>query len=220
MEKIAIAIDGPSGAGKSTIAKIIADKLNITYIDTGAMYRAAALKLIRNSIDLSNIDSIKCLIDKLDICIKGDRIYLDGEDVTDEIRTPKISKAASDVSTIKCVREKLVSLQRQMAVNQSVIMDGRDIGTNVLKGADVKIFLTASMEERAKRRYIELINKGYRLNYDDVLNDMKIRDIQDTTREINPLKVSDDSIIIDTTGKSIQDVVSEIISNIKEPCNQ
>ncbi|HBM81988.1 MAG TPA: (d)CMP kinase [Clostridiaceae bacterium] len=220
MEKIAIAIDGPSGAGKSTIAKIIADKLNITYIDTGAMYRAAALKLIRNSIDLSNIDSIKCLIDKLDICIKGDRIYLDGEDVTDEIRTPKVSKAASDVSTIKCVREKLVSLQRQMAVNQSVIMDGRDIGTNVLKGADVKIFLTASMEERAKRRYIELINKGYRLNYDDVLNDMKIRDIQDTTREINPLKVSDDSIIIDTTGKSIQDVVSEIISNIKEPCNQ
>ncbi|CCJ33323.1 MULTISPECIES: (d)CMP kinase [Caloramator] len=212
MKKFSIAIDGPAGAGKSTIAKIIAQRLKIEYIDTGAMYRAITLKIIRNGTDINNIDEIIELLEKTDINFINGRVYLDGEDVSEEIRLPEIGKLVSQVAAIKEVREKLVAIQRDIAKNKSVIMDGRDIGTNVLKDAEIKIFLVASVEERAKRRYKELLEKGIEVSYDDIVKEIEKRDYIDSTREVNPLRKADDAIVVNNTNKTLEEVVEEILN--------
>jgi len=216
MNKIAIAIDGPAGAGKSTIAKIVGKRLNIMYLDTGAMYRAVTLSIIKSCISTEDIDEIEKLLDNIKIDFIGERIYLNGEDVTEKIREQEVSKLVSPVAAIPQVREKLVQIQREIALNNSVVMDGRDIGTNVLKDADVKIFLTASVEERAKRRYKELINKGYKVELDSIKREISIRDEYDSNRKINPLRKAKDAFEIDTTYKSVEEVAEEIINIVKK----
>lgn len=206
MKKI-IAVDGPAGAGKSTVSKIVAQKLGYTYIDTGAMYRAVALKSTRSCEDLVDI------IDDINIELDDKaRVFLDGVEVTKEIRTPEISKLASDVSKFGFVRKRLTDLQRQMAQRGAVIMDGRDIGTQVLPNADLKIFLTASIEERARRRFEELQAKGQTVNLDAIKNEIALRDKQDSEREIAPLKQADDAILIDSTNLKIAEVVEKILT--------
>ncbi|MCX7885355.1 MAG: (d)CMP kinase [Caloramator sp.] len=216
MKNIVIAVDGPAGAGKSTISKIVAERLKIEYIDTGAMYRAITLKLIRKGICLEDIDAIKKILNETNIDFVNGKIYLDKEDVSEDIRKIEVSSKVSDVAAIPYVREKLVELQRRMASFKSVIMDGRDIGTNVLKDANIKIFLTATVEERAKRRYKEMIEKGNDVTFEDICKDIENRDRIDSTRKVNPLRKADDALEIDTTSKTIDDVVSEIISIVKK----
>lgn len=205
MKKI-IAVDGPAGAGKSTVSKIVAAKLGYTYIDTGAMYRAVALKSSRSCEDLVDI------IDNIEIELDDRaRVFLDGAEVTKEIRTPEISKLASDVSKFPFVRKKLTELQRKMAQRGSVIMDGRDIGTQVLPNADLKIFLTASIEERARRRFEELQAKGQEVNFEDIKKEIALRDKQDSERKIAPLKQAKDAILIDSTNLTIDEVAGKIL---------
>lgn len=205
MKKI-IAVDGPAGAGKSTVSKIVAAKLGYTYIDTGAMYRAVALKSSRSCEDLVDI------IDNIEIELDDRaRVFLDGAEVTKEIRTSEISKLASDVSKFPFVRKKLTELQRKMAQRGSVIMDGRDIGTQVLPNADLKIFLTASIEERARRRFEELQAKGQEVNFEDIKKEIALRDKQDSEREIAPLKQAEDAILIDSTNLTIDEVAGKIL---------
>lgn len=206
-----IAIDGPSGAGKSTIAKKVAKELNIDYIDTGAMYRAVGYKMNREGVPFEECDALKEMLDATDIDFASGDIILDGEIVNTLIRTPEVSMLASKCSALPMVREKLVEIQRAMGTRKSVIMDGRDIGTNVLKDAEYKIFLTASAEERADRRFKELQEKGEDQSYEDVLADIKQRDHNDTTRKLNPLKKADDAIELDTTGMGIDDVVKAVL---------
>lgn len=210
-----IAIDGPVGAGKSTVAKITAQKLNIVYIDTGAMYRTVGLYVTRKGLDTKSSDEVNSVLDEINLDVKlsneGQMIFLNGEDVTKLIRTPEISMAASNVSAVKEVREKLVSIQRKLAESKSVIMDGRDIGTVVLPNATTKIFLNGSLEVRAERRYNELIKKGQKVTFEDVKNDIIKRDANDMSREASPLKKADDAIELDTTGKTLDQVVSEVI---------
>ena len=205
MKKI-IAVDGPAGAGKSTVSKIVAAKLGYTYIDTGAMYRAVALKSSRSCEDL--VDIIESTEIELD---DKARVFLDGVEVTKEIRTPEISKLASDVSKFGFVRKKLTELQRKMAERGAVIMDGRDIGTQVLPNADLKIFLTASIDERARRRFEELQAKGQSVNLDDIKKEIALRDKQDSEREIAPLKQAEDAILIDSTNLTIDEVAGKIL---------
>ncbi len=220
MKNIQIALDGPAGAGKSTIAKKLSSMLGLTYIDTGAMYRAVGLFAVLNGIDTNDGDAIDKYLDKIDIDIIHidgmQHIILCGEDVTDKIRTPEISMAASNVARHKNVRLKLVDLQRKLAEKYSVIMDGRDIGTYVLKDADVKIFLTATVEDRADRRYKELIEKGEDVTYDFVLADMKQRDYNDSHRDFAPLKKADDAVEIDTTGFTFEKSLNTLHSYITE----
>ena len=221
MSTVKIAIDGPAGAGKSTIAKIVAKELGFIYIDTGAMYRAVALKAIRNNIDTkSQINEVCSLLDDLNIDIRHDKegqlVFLDNEDVTDKIRTSEVSVGASNVACIPEVRMKLVELQRKLAEKHNVIMDGRDIGTYVLPDADVKIFLTASVEERAKGRYDEMILKGYKCTFEEVKKDIEYRDQNDSSRAFAPLRPADDAIIIDTTGNELNQSVDIILNTIKE----
>ena len=206
-----IAIDGPSGAGKSTIAKSVAKKLNIDYIDTGAMYRAVGCKMNRLGVPFEECDALKAMLAETDIDFVNGDIILDGEIVNTLIRTPEVSMLASRCSALPMVREKLVEIQRGMGSRKSVIMDGRDIGTNVLKDAEYKIFLTASAEERADRRFKELQEKGEAQSYDDVLADIRQRDHNDTTRELNPLRKADDATELDTTGMGIDDVVNAVL---------
>ena len=206
MKKI-IAVDGPAGAGKSTVSKIVASKLGYTYIDTGAMYRAVALKSSRSAENLADI--VKDINIELD---DRARVFLDGADVTKEIRTPEISKLASDVSKFPFVRKKLTELQRKMATRGAVIMDGRDIGTQVLPNADLKIFLTASLDERARRRFEELQAKGQTADLADVKKEIALRDKQDSEREIAPLKQAEDAILIDSTNLMIDEVVGKILT--------
>lgn len=210
-----IAVDGPAGAGKSTVSKAVAKKTCLLYIDTGAMYRAVGLKAIRLGIALDDTERIEKMTKESDIKIKpeedGQHILLDGEDVTDLLRTPEVSMAASSVSAIAGVREALVGLQRKIACGNDVIMDGRDIGTKVLPNAEVKIFLTASVEERAMRRYLELKEKGGDADYESVKRDMETRDYNDTHRAVSPLKPAEDALIIDTTGKTLEESVEMII---------
>lgn len=213
-----IAIDGPGGAGKSTIAKILSSELGLEYIDTGAMYRAFALKTIKSGTDIADEKQLDAMLAATDIDFRKGEIFLDGENVSGLIRTPEISKAASKVSAIPAVRRKLVAIQRQMGHDKEVIMDGRDIGTNVLTDAPFKIFLSASAEVRAKRRYDELLAKGEEVSYEDVLSDMIERDRADMTRETDPLRKADDAIEIDTSDMTIDEVVDtikNIVSNTK-----
>lgn len=216
MERIVIAIDGPAGAGKSTISRIIAKRLNIEYIDTGAMYRAIALKAAKNGISIENIDGIKDLLENTDISFISGRIFLDEIDVSNEIRTPEISSLSSSISAIPIVREKLVSLQRSMAKEKSLVMDGRDIGTNVLKDAKYKIYLTATVEERAARRYNELCRKKVDVSFENICKDIVLRDKNDMERKINPLHMAEDANLVDTTGKSIEEVVNDILSIVSK----
>lgn len=211
---LTIAIDGPAGAGKSTVAKILADKLDILYLDTGAMYRAMGLKVIESGGNPRNPKDVLPLLPKTNIKVQYDkgiqRIFLDGRELSNEIRTQQISTAASDVGTIPQVRQKLVELQQKIATENSLIMDGRDIGTYVMPNASLKIFLTASPEERARRRWEELKQKGTETEYQKVLQDINQRDCNDTNRVYAPLQKAEDAVLIDTTNKNIDQVVNEI----------
>lgn len=205
-----IAIDGPAGSGKSTIAKIIAKNNNLIYLDTGAMYRMVALYFFENNVELDNEFEIKLNLNKIKIDIEKDKFVLNGKDVTNEIRTPRVNSLVSFVAKIKQVRKKLVELQREISRGKNVILDGRDIGTVVFPEANLKIFLVASAEERAKRRLKEYIEKGIEETYDEVLKNIKERDLIDSTREVSPLKKASDAIEIDTSLMSINEVVNEI----------
>ncbi|NPV42385.1 MAG: (d)CMP kinase [Firmicutes bacterium] len=208
-----IAIDGPAGAGKSTIAKILAEKLGMNYIDTGAMYRAITLKAIENNIDFNDVSSLINLVNNTDIKTSNGRIYLDSKDVTDKIRTPLVSQKVSKIAEISEIREKMICLQRELAENGNVIMDGRDIGTVVLPNASLKFFITATVEERAKRRFLELKAKGYDVNYDNIKKEILSRDEQDMKRKISPLKLAEDAIVIDTSNKEIKEIIQEILQH-------
>ena len=221
MSTFKIAIDGPAGAGKSTIAKAAAKELKFVYIDTGAMYRAIGLAAIRAGVDPNkDVKGVEGLLPDIKIDIShsdaGQLVFLNGEDVSTEIRLPEVSVAASDVSKIPAVRSKLLDLQRSIAEKTDVIMDGRDIGTVVLPNADLKIFLTASVEERAMRRYKELCDKGIDCNFDEVKKDMEYRDKNDSEREIAPLKPAEESVLVDTTGNTLAESVSAILQIMKE----
>lgn len=219
MKKFSVAIDGPAGSGKSTVAKQIALIFNIAYIDTGAMYRTVALYCINKGIDTKNEYDVLNQIDNINMDIRfldgEQQIFLNGENVGLKIRSKEVGKGSSDVAVFLKVREKLIDIQRKLAENQSVIMDGRDIGTNVLKNADIKIYLDASVEERAERRKKELELNGEACDIDDVKNMIKQRDKNDMNRKYNPLKCADDAILIDTTGKQINEVVKIIADIIK-----
>ena len=214
-EVFRVAIDGPSGAGKSTIAKLVAKKLDIDYIDTGAMYRAVGYKMKREGIPFKECDELKAMLDATDIDFVSGDIILDGEIVNTLIRTSEVSQLASKCSALPMVREKLVEIQRNMGTRKSVIMDGRDIGTNVLKDAEYKFFLTASAEERAERRHKELIEKGEEITFEEVLRDIQARDHNDMTRALNPLKKADDALEVDSTGLDIEQVTEAILKEIK-----
>lgn len=210
-----IAVDGPSGAGKSTVAKAIAKKLNIEYIDTGAMYRALGLKILNNGIEMKDEESIKDLLKETEIDFVNGDIILDGQVVSHLIRTPEVSMAASACSAYPFVREKLVKAQQQLGASKSVIMDGRDIGTAVFPDAEYKFFVTASDEERARRRYEELLAKGEDVTFEQVLVDIRQRDYNDSTRAASPLRKADDAEELDTTSMTIDEVVAYVCSKIK-----
>ncbi|BDS17060.1 cytidylate kinase [Clostridium perfringens] len=213
---ITVAIDGPAGAGKSTIAKIIGEKFNLMYINTGSMYRAVTLKALENNISAEEVDKLLVMIDGMDMHFENDELILNGENINSLITMPNISKNVSAYASIREVRERLVNLMRKMALKYSVIMDGRDIGTVVLKDANFKFFLTASPEERADRRYKELMGKGVEVNYDEILQDIIKRDYLDSNREVDPLRKAEDAIEIDTTGIGIMGVVEKISSYMEK----
>lgn len=220
MARICIAIDGPAGAGKSTVAKSISRQLGIIYLDTGAMYRAVALKAIREGIGTKDAERLADMVGGIDIRIEyignEQRIFLDGSDVTGMIRTPEVSIGASDVSAIPAVRMKMVELQREIAKRNDVVMDGRDIGTYVLPEARYKFFITASLEERAKRRFAEMQSKGLPCGtLDEVMKDIAYRDKNDSTRAFAPLSKAADAVEIDTTELSPQQVIDKILGFIK-----
>lgn len=217
---INIAIDGPAGAGKSTMAKAVAKELGYIYVDTGALYRAVGLSALRAGIDPSDSDAVTAALGLMRVELKfkdgEQRVFLNGEDVSESIRTPEASMAASAVSAIPSVRKFLFRLQKDIAAAHDCVMDGRDIGTVVLPDAQVKIFLTASPEERAHRRFNELKAKGIAADYESVLAEMKQRDYNDANRDIAPLKPAADAVFIDSTGMNIEQSVEKIISVVKE----
>ncbi|GAB6189575.1 (d)CMP kinase [Marinitoga arctica] len=210
MNKFNVAIDGPAGSGKSTIAKRIAKIFDLYYLDSGALYRAFGYYLKKNNFDLNNENDIINALKTFDIKIINGNYYLFDEKLDFQIRTPEMGKTASIVAKNPIVREKVNEILRNIAKKHGVVIDGRDIGTVVLPNAEVKIFLTASIEERSKRRFKELIEKGEDVKFEDVLNEIKKRDIADSTREIAPLKPAEDAIEVDTTGKDIDTVINEI----------
>ena len=217
---VSVAIDGPAGAGKSTMAKRVAKELGYLYVDTGAIYRTVGYHMWLMGIGPRDADGIRRCLDDVNIEIQHQEdgvqhMILNGKDVTGEIRTPEMSKYASGVSAQKCVRDFLLDMQRSFARKHNVVMDGRDIGTVVLPKAQVKIFLTASPEERAKRRFEELTEKGEKASYEKVLQDMKQRDRQDSERAIAPLKPAPDAVKLDTSGNTIEQSVSEILAIIR-----
>ena len=215
MKNLVIAVDGPAGAGKSTIAKIIADKMNINYIDTGAMYRAITYKVLQSGVDVNNEDEIIKIAKNSEIDFKDNNIYLDGKILKEEIRTPNVSNNVSNIAQIKDVRYLMVDVQREIGSKNSVILDGRDIGSYVFPNADYKFYLVASPQERGERRYKELIEKGYSITLEEVIKDVIRRDEIDSNREFAPLVKAEDAIEIDTTGKSIDEVVESVIDKIK-----
>lgn len=217
---INIALDGPAGSGKSTVSKILAKKLNILCLDTGAMYRACALECVKENIDCTDEKAVKKVIENIDISVKYEdgvqKTLLNGKDVSLELRKPEISMLASTVSALGCVRKKMVELQREIAAKTSCILDGRDIGTNVLPNAQFKFYLTASPEVRAKRRAAENKQKGFAQPYEIILEEIKKRDEQDKNRKIAPLKRADDAILVDSSDMSIDEVVNFIENKIQE----
>ncbi len=206
-----IAIDGPAGSGKSTISREVAKELGMVYLDTGAMYRLFTLKVLEEDISFDDKGKIMELLENLDIDIKDDKFYLDGKNVSEEIRRPNVSENVSKISTLKEVREKMVKLQRNFAESKDVILDGRDIGTVVFPNAEIKIFLVADPMERARRRHKELIEKGENISLDEIYENIVKRDEIDSGRETAPLKKAKDSIEIDTTNKNIEEVKKEIL---------
>ncbi len=219
MKKLVVAIDGPAGAGKSTVAKLAAKKLGYTYIDTGAMYRAVAWKTLQAGKDVTDaliLDVVRDIDVRLAYANGVTQVFVDGQDITGEIRTPEVSHIVSQVAALGPVREKMVDLQRRMATEGGVLMDGRDIATHVLPDADVKIFLTASIEERAQRRWKEMKEKGYDMSLEELQKDIAARDKADSEREISPLVQADDATLLDTTGLSIDGVVARILAMCSE----
>ena len=217
---IQIAIDGPGGAGKSTISKAVAARLGIVYVDTGALYRTVGFYVRSKNTDPKDAAAVGALLSEITIEVKyvdgAQRVYLNGEDLGDRIRTPEMSMYASAVSAIPAVRAFLLETQKDIARKNSVIMDGRDIGTVILPDADVKIFLTASAECRARRRYDELTAKGQSVSFEDVLAEMNQRDTQDSTREIAPAQAAKDAVILDNTGLSFEESVDAVIALVNE----
>lgn len=217
---INIAIDGPAGAGKSTIARSLASKLGYIYVDTGALYRTVGVNAMRSGADTKNPEQVCATLEGADVSLRfvegEQRVFLGEEDVSVVIRTPEASMAASNVSAIPAVREFLFDLQRDIAAKNNCIMDGRDIGTVVLPDAQVKIFLTASAEVRAKRRYDELLAKGMQADYNQVLEEMIQRDYQDSHRAIAPLKQADDAVLVDTSDMNLEQVIETLENIVKE----
>lgn len=215
-----ISIDGPAGAGKSTIAKKVAKELDFIYVDTGAMYRSMALYFIRKQVKAAEVDKIITLLPEIHVTIayeNGEQhVYLNGEDVSTLIRNEEVSQMTSSISTIPKVREKLLSLQRNLAKENNVLMDGRDIGTCVLPDAELKIYLTASVGVRAKRRYNEMIEKGMECDLEELVASIKERDYRDMNRETAPLKQAEDAVLLDTSDMNIEEVVNAIIRMVKE----
>ncbi|MTI70239.1 MAG: (d)CMP kinase [Firmicutes bacterium] len=216
MKNIVIAIDGPAGAGKSTIAKILAERLNIIYIDTGAMYRAFTYKFLKSKKTFEDKEAIKEMLDNTEIDFRDNHIFLDGKIVDNEIRKNEVSKNVSNIAKIKEVREKLVLLQRKIANNKSVVMDGRDIGSNVFPNADYKFFINASAHERGIRRYKELKKKEKSIELENIINEIKQRDEIDSTRKLAPLIKTEDAIEINTTDLTIEETIEKVLSNITE----
>ena len=220
-EHYSIAVDGPSGAGKSTLAKALARELNIIYVDTGAIYRTIGLEVFRRGLDPKNEAEVSAILPELSIRMEYEddglqHMFLNGEDVTADIRLPNISLYASDVSALPAVRAFLLEMQRELARRNCVIMDGRDIGTVVLPDAEVKIYLTASAEERAKRRFLELAARGAGKTYQEVLEEQRLRDDNDMHRAIAPLKPAEDSVIVDTTELDFEQSKQAVLSIIRE----
>ncbi len=220
---INIAIDGPSGAGKSTLSRKLAAEIGFVYVDTGAMYRTIGLYVLRNEIKPDDSDAVTAVLKNIDVSlgfIDGEQhVYLNGEDVSSEIRLHEVSQYASLVSAIPAVRQFLFEMQQKLAAENNVIMDGRDIGTVVLPNAELKIFLTASAEDRANRRYKELISRGQEVDYEQILADVVQRDEQDMNREVAPLKPADDSVILDTSGFEFEQSLALLLKTVKERLN-
>lgn len=219
MKNFVVAIDGPAGSGKSSISKLVCKELGFTHIDTGAMYRAVTLEALKRKIDVDNPDEYS-FVNDISVVYKDGRIYLNGEDVSNYIRTSEVTNNASAVARVKAVRDKMVDFQRGCADYGNILMDGRDIGTVVFPDADLKIFLTATPEERARRRCEENKTLGVESNFDIILEEIKARDYKDSHREIAPLKKADDAIYVDTTKMSIQEVCNEIMKLINERLNK
>ncbi|WP_294467570.1 (d)CMP kinase [uncultured Anaerofustis sp.] len=211
---INIAVDGPAGSGKSTVAKIIAKKLNITYLDTGSMYRAFTYYALNKNVKANDKEGINDLLESIDLVLDKENVFVNDKDVTKEIRFENIDKNVSDYAAIKEVREKMVNIQREISKGKSVIMDGRDIGSVVLPNAEFKFYLDASSEERAKRRYLQNIERGKEVPYEDILKDIEIRDELDKTREVDPLVICEDAVVVDTSDMNIDDVVEFIINKV------
>ena len=216
MNNLIVAIDGPAGSGKSTIAKLLAKKYDLTYIDTGAMYRMITLYLLENNIDISDLKEVERVLNTVNLDMQGDKFYLDNVDVSTKIREKRINDNVSKVASIKIVRSNLVDLQRKISNNKNVILDGRDVGTVIFPNAQVKIFLIASPEERARRRYNEFLEKKTEITYDEVLKSIKERDHIDSTRDESPFVKADDAIELDSTNLTIEDVINFISKEIEK----
>lgn len=214
-----IALDGPSGSGKSTIAKQLSKTLDILYLDTGAMYRACALKAKKLGVSCKDEKAVSAFINDVDVKVKyvgGSQVtLLDGEDVSSKIRENEISMMASDISALKCVRIKLVELQREIAKSNDCVLDGRDIGTNVLPNADFKFYVTASLDTRVERRFKELKERGQTVDINDLKKEMEQRDYNDSHREFAPLRKADDAIVVDTSNMTVEEVIDFVITRIK-----
>jgi cytidylate kinase len=220
MGKKMVAIDGPAGAGKSTVARLVAQRLNYLYIDTGAMYRAITYQAMTLNISVTDHHSLTYLANKTDIKLINEQgqtlVFCNGHNITEKIRTPEVSNNVSLVALVPGVRKRMVELQRQMARESGVVMDGRDIGTEVLPNADCKIFLTASVEERAQRRYYELKHKGYSKSLESVKSEIIQRDLMDTNRDVSPLIKTAEAYLIDSSGLTVEQVVNNILKICKE----
>ena len=213
---IRVAIDGPGGTGKSSIAKAVAERLGLEYIDTGAMYRAMGLKSLRMGVSPEDVEAVEKMLADTEIDFNDNHMYLDGEDVSGLIRTNEISMAASDISKLPCVRAKADALSKHLASTRNVIMEGRDIGTIVIPDAEVKIFMTAAPEVRAKRRYLQLLDAGKPADYDQIFDEIQKRDYQDSHRDYHPLKQAEDAVLLDTSDMNKEENIEAVINLIRE----